>query len=139
MALLLGGPAWSHTVEHKVSEQGAVVVTVFLGDEVASYSEYEVLAPESEEPFQLGRLDEKGRVAFLPSRAGLWKVKVSADSQHGLHGVVVEVNVDKDMVASSRSQPPIARSTRLVVGVSLLFGIFGLFSLLKNRRRSSGE
>ena len=134
LLLLLALPVAAHTVEHKVERHQAVVVTVFLGEELASYSEYEVLAPGGEEPFQIGRTDAQGRVCFIPDKAGNWKVKVSADSQHGLHGVSVDVEVKPDMTVEDSSAPPIATHTRLLVGISLLFGVFGLVALLRNAR-----
>lgn len=131
---ILTGLAGAHTVDFKVDQKEAVVVTVFLGDEMASYSEYEVFSPDSPEPTQLGRLDAQGRVSFLPDRPGVWQVKVAADSQHGLHGVTVEVQVDQHQVVQNTSAPPIAKHTRIVVGISLLFGIFGLLSLFRSRK-----
>lgn len=132
--LCLALPISAHTVDYKVSQEKGVVVTVFLGDEPASYSEYEVFAPDNmDDPVQLGRLDSKGRVTFLPDAVGTWIVKVEADSQHGLHGVKAEVEVKDDMTVQDNSAPPIARHTRLIVGVSILFGLFGLISLFRPR------
>lgn len=132
LTLFLLAPAFAHTVDYEITQADAVVVTVFLGDEAASYSEYEVTSPAGGEPVQIGRLDARGRVSFLPDLKGEWKVRVAADSQHGLHGVEVKVKVDESMTVTGTSSPPIARHTRLIVGISLLFGIFGLFSLLRS-------
>jgi nickel transport protein len=137
--LLLCSLVSAHTVDHEVTQQQAVVVTVFLGDEQASYSEYEVFSPNSTEPVQLGRTDAQGRVSFLPDAPGMWLVKVAADSQHGLHGVTVEIDVDKDKIVKNTSAPPIAKHTRLVVGVSLLFGLFGLVSLFRSRKSNRSD
>lgn len=134
LLLLLALPVAAHTVEHKVERREAVVVTVYLGEELASYSEYEVMPPGGGEPFQIGRTDAQGRVCFLPDKPGQWKVKVAADSQHGLHGVSVDVEVKPDMAVEDSSAPPIATHTRLIVGISILFGIFGLVTLARNAR-----
>ena len=138
---LLTAPAWAHTIDYQVDSAKALVITVrFSDDEPASFSEYEVLPPpkagsQSKEilPFQTGRSDQLGRVVFAPDRAGKWTIKVKADSQHGLHGKVVEVEVGTDMVVLNYNRPVVARSTRLLVGVSLLLGVFGLLSLFKRR------
>ncbi len=138
--ILLAGVGQAHTVDYQMDRETAVVVTVRLGEEVASYSEYELFPPSSSEtPFQLGRTDAQGRLSFLPNETGVWRVKVSADSQHGLHGVEIEVQVDESMTAEIASRPLVARHTRLVVGISVLFGIFGLMSLLRSRRRSEAS
>ncbi|MGE0495025.1 MAG: hypothetical protein AB7S38_37805 [Vulcanimicrobiota bacterium] len=139
ICLLLSTLALAHTVNHEVTQAEAVVVTVQLGDEEASYSEYEVFPPGGAEgnPFAIGRTDFHGRVVFVPDQPGQWTVKVKADSTHGLHGATVEVEVDEHQVVKSFSQPLVATHTRLLVGISVLFGIFGGLSLLRGRRSSS--
>jgi nickel transport protein len=136
--LLLAGAAWAHTVDYDVTGQQATVVTTHLGDEQASYAEYEVFAPEqTDNPFQIGRSDARGRVVFLPDQPGQWTVKVKADSQHGVHGAEIKVQVDTKGVIQSFSKPLVATHTRLLMGVSLLFGLFGLLSLFRGRRQAS--
>lgn len=128
-------PAVAHTVDYQVDHTQAVVVTVRLGEEIASYSEYKIFPPDqTDPPFQLGRTDAQGRLAFLPDRLGTWTVLVEADSQHGLHGAKVEIQVDDKITASLATRPLVARHTRLVVGISLLIGIFGLTALWRSRR-----
>lgn len=138
--LLLAQVCLAHTVDCQIDRGTAVVITVRLGDDDASYSEYEVFAPsENETPFQLGRTDAKGRLAFLPSETGTWRVKVAADSQHGLHGKEMNVEVSPDMTVEISSRPMVAKHTRLVVGISILFGVFGLLSLFRSRSGSKAK
>lgn len=135
-ALLLRG-AMAHNVDSRVDSAPAVVITVRLGeDEVASFSEYEVFAPGETQPFQVGRSDRQGRVVFAPDTPGKWRVKVKADSAHGIHGATVDVEVSPEGVVVAHSQPLVARHTRLWVGLGLLFGIFGVLSLLKRTSSS---
>ena len=111
------------------------MVTTHLGDEEASYAEYEVFAPDNKEtPFQLGRSDARGRVVFVPDRAGSWVVKVKADSQHGVHGAEIKVEIDSKGVVTDFSKPLVATHTRLLIGVSLLFGLFGLVAMARSRQ-----
>lgn len=136
--LLFLGPAWGHTVDYDVTHQQAVVVSVHLGDEEASYSEYEVFSPaDKENPFQVGRSDAHGRVVFAPDAAGQWVVKAKADSQHGIHGAEITVDVDEKSTVKNFSKPLVATHTRLLIGVSLLFGIFGVVSLLRGKAQAS--
>lgn len=138
LLFLLWLPAWAHTVDYDVKNGQATVVTTYLGDEEASYAEYEVFAPaETANPFQLGRSDARGRVVFIPDRAGKWLVKVKADSQHGVHGAQIEVDVDESAVVKDFSKPLVATHTRLLIGVSLLFGFFGLYSLFRGKGQAS--
>lgn len=136
--LLLSMTASGHTVDYDVTSQQATVVTTHLGDEEASYAEYEVFAPgQMDNPFQIGRSDARGRVVFLPNEAGEWIIKVKADSQHGVHGAEVKVQVDDKSVIKEFSKPLVATHTRLLIGVSLLFGMFGLFSMFRGRGKAS--
>ncbi len=136
--LLLTSAAWAHTVEHDVSRREAVVVTTRLGEEEASYAEYEVYAPgqsaDQDNPAQMGRTDAHGRLCFLPDQPGEWTVKVKADSQHGVHGFEAKIQVDEKGVVKALSQPLVATHTRLLIGVSLLFGVFGLLSMARGSR-----
>lgn len=141
-ALLLGLSlaAGAHTVEHQVSSARATVVLVTFNDgEEASFSEFEVFGPGDKQPYQVGRTDAHGRVVFLPDRPGQWTARVKADSQHGLHGVSVTVEVGADGVARSLSQPVVATHTRLLIGVGLLLGLFGAVSLLRRRSPAPKE
>lgn len=134
LTLLLVSPTWAHTVDYDVTNQQGTVVTTYLGEEEASYAEYEVFAPDQKDnPFQIGRSDARGRVVFLPDQPGKWLIKMKADSQHGVHGAEVEVVVDEKSVVKEFSKPLVATHTRLLIGVSLLFGIFGLYSLFRGR------
>ncbi len=126
-------PAWAHSVDYQVDSQQAVTVTVRSGEDVMSYSEYELFGPGEEQPFQLGRTDAHGRLTFLPDRPGGWLARVKADSDHGLHGVTVEIEVDEDQVVVSHSAPVVARHTRLLTGIGFLLGIFGAISLFRRR------
>ena len=132
----LAGPLTAHTVEHTVREERATVVTVLFADgEEASYSEWEVFGPGDTSPYALGRTDAHGRLAFLPDRPGRWLARVKADSQHGLHGVNVTVQVGEQGTVKAFSQPVVATHTRLLIGTSLLFGLFGLLNWWRSQNR----
>lgn len=131
-------PAWAHSVDYQVDAVNATAVTVrFSDDEPASYSEYELFPPNETVPFQSGRTDALGRVVFAPDRPGEWTVKVKADSAHGLHGVNIAVNVDEHGVIKSYTRPLVARYTKLLVGVGILLGVFGVASLLRRPGRGA--
>ncbi len=129
----------AHTVNYDVQQKGIAVRIFYAADDPASYSEYEVFAPGVELPHQIGRTDKNGFVAFVPDRQGLWKVKVTGESAHGYHGVTVEVKVDKDMNLESFKKPLAATYTKLVIGISLIIGFFGIYSLIISRKRKKDE
>jgi nickel transport protein len=132
---LAAAVAGAHTVNYEVQQKGIAIRIFYSAQDPASYAEYEILAPGEELPHQAGRTDRNGLVAFVPDRQGLWKVKVTGESAHGYHGVTVEVKVDGDLNLESFKKPLAATYTKLVTGISLIIGIFGLYALISSRKR----
>ena len=67
-------------------EQGrAVAVKVYFADgEALAYCQYEVFSPADPKiPYQKGRTDRNGYLAFVPDAAGRWRVKVVDSTGHG--------------------------------------------------------
>ena len=133
--LLLTALGYAHSVDYQVDSVKAIVVTARFADEdVASYSPFEVFRPQEKIAFQTGRTDQLGRVVFAPDKPGTWLVKVQAESTHGLHGISVPIEVGPDAVIVSYKRPLVATHTKLVVGVALLIGFFGLLSLFRKNQ-----
>jgi nickel transport protein len=129
-------PLHAHTVNYEVQQKGMAVRIFYTAKDPASYSECEVYGPGDTLPHQTGRTDKNGFVAFVPERAGLWKLKVLGESIHGFHGVTIELNVDQNLNLESFSKPLVATSTKLVTGISLIIGVFGIFAFIKSRKRT---
>jgi nickel transport protein len=134
---ITASPVYSHSIHYDVQPKGISVKIFYAKDNPASYSEYELFGPGDKEPHQIGRTDRNGFLSFLPDRAGTWRIKVWGDSTHGFHGVTVDVKVDQALRLESFSKPFIATHTKLIVGISLIFGLFGIFALYKSRRKIS--
>ena len=139
--VLFSALGYCHSVDYQVDSARAVVVATRFSDEddVASYSPFEVFRPQEKIAFQTGRTDQLGRVVFAPDKPGTWLVKVQADSTHGLHGISVPIEVGADAVIVNYKRPLVATHTKLVVGVALLFGFFGLLSLLRKTPQASSD
>lgn len=125
----------AHTVNYEVQQKGMAVRIFYRADDPASYSEYEITGPGDSLPHQTGRTDKNGFVAFVPDRQGIWKVKVLGESAHGFHGVTTEIKVDQDLHLESFRKPLAAAYTKLVTGISLIIGLFGLYALILSRKR----
>ena len=133
--LFLCSGVYAHSIYYQVENKGISVRVFYAEDDPASYSAYEVFAPGDKIPHQKGRTDRNGFVSFLPDRQGRWVIKVYGESEHGMHGAVIEVNVNKNLFMDSFKKPLVARHTKFFVGMSCIFGIFGLWALLKSRKR----
>jgi len=143
MLLLLwaNNPLYAHTVNYDVQQKTVAAIRVFYtADDPASYSGFEVYAPDSGDlPYQTGRTDKNGFVSFIPDKQGTWKVKVLGESAHGYHGVTVEMKVDKDLNIESFKKPLAAQYTKLVTGISMIFGLFGIYAMVKARKKQKHD
>ena len=124
----------AHSIHYEVQPKGISVKIFYAANDPASYSGYEVYGPGDAEAYQVGRTDKAGVVLFLPDRAGLWKIKVLGESSHGFHGVTIEVKVDQAFQPESFSKPLVAQYTKVIVGVSIIFGLFGIYALWRSKR-----
>lgn len=133
--LLLGlvpGQSLAHDLQYNIDHGRAVYVRLFFGgSEEFSFETYEVYRAGEEIPFQVGRTDARGRLVFLPDRAGAWRVKVFSEDGHG---VDISITTDAQGGVEGATGPRLDRHLRIIVGVALIFGIFGLISLFVRRR-----
>lgn len=133
--LLFIAPVSGHSIHYHVQPKGISVKVFYEKENPASYSEYELFGPGDKEPHQIGRTDKNGFLSFLPDRPGTWRIRVWGESTHGFHGVTIDVQVDQALQLESFSKPLLATHTKLIVGVSLIFGLFGIYTLWRSRRK----
>ncbi|MCS6958301.1 MAG: hypothetical protein RMK75_07620 [Aquificaceae bacterium] len=124
--------AFSHDVEHSISREGScVVVSFYFPDGSAfSYEGYEVFYEGEKVPFQVGRSDALGRVVFCPNRAGFWLVKIRSEDGHG-----AEVRLKAEGERLEVDRGIVDRNIKLLAGLGILLGIFGLFEIYVRRFR----
>ena len=132
--LLIYSGAEAHSVHYQVVNRGISVRVFYSADDPASYSQYEIFGPADKIPHQKGRTDKNGIVSFLPDRQGKWLVKVYGESEHGLHGALIEIEVNENLLPESVKKPLVATYTKLFVGLGFIMGIFGLWALLKGKK-----
>ncbi len=132
---ILGSPCFAHTVNYEVQQKGIAVRVFYSAKDPASYSEYEIFSPGGTLPHQTGRTDRNGFVAFVPDRPGIWKMRVLGESEHGFHGVTIDVEVNEAVKLESFSKPLVARSEKVITGLSLIVGVFGLYAFIRSRKK----
>lgn len=132
--LLMPEPLCSHVIHYDL-KRGALYSEIFFGGGTpASYSPYEIYAPNSSLPFATGQTDANGVLAFLPDQNGAWRIVVRAGSDHGEHKLEYEVNVT-DAKASLSKTPLYNQYTAMLTGISLIFGFFGVAYGFKMRQK----
>jgi nickel transport protein len=138
LGLFLGAiDSHGHSINYHIQQKGIAVRAFYSAKDPSSYSQYEIYGPGDKEdlPHQTGRTDKNGFLSFVPDRAGTWKIKLWGESAHGYHGFTAEVKVDKELNLESFSKPLVAAHTKLITGLSLIFGIFGVYALWRSRRK----
>ncbi|MFA4915260.1 MAG: hypothetical protein WC560_01135 [Syntrophales bacterium] len=130
--------AMAHSVHYQVENRGVSARVFYAKDDPASYSSYEIFSPGEKIPHQKGRTDRNGFVSFLPDRKGKWLIKVYGESEHGMHGAQIVVNINENLFMDSFKKPLVAQYTKAFVGISFLLAIFGLWALLKSWKQGRG-
>ena len=129
------GQALAHDLQHRIDEAAAVSVELLFADGSAfALESYEVYRAGDEIPFQVGRTDARGRVVFLPDRAGTWRIKAFSEDGHGAD-FSFSTGAKGDVKVGSESF--LDRHLRIIAGISVIFGVFGLIGLLSRRRGQS--
>lgn len=137
LLLLIYSGAEAHSVHYQVENKGISARVFYAEDDPASYSSYEIFGPGDTIPHQKGRTDKNGFVSFLPDRQGTWLIKVSGESEHGMHGAQIEVEVDDNLFMESFKKPLVAKYTMSFVGISFLLAFFGAWALIKSRKKET--
>ena len=138
LLLLCSTPAArAHTIHYDVQQKAMAVHIYYSERDPAAYSRYELYGPGDKEPHQTGRTDKNGFLGFVPDRPGTWRLQVWGESSHGFHGLTTEIQVDQALNLESFSKPLVATYTKLVTGISVAFGVFGVYALWLSRGRGS--
>ena len=121
---------------------GVCVTASYDTDEAMSYAAVTIRAPEKGLDFQTGRTDRNGRFCFFPDGNGEWEVIVSDGMGHRLEMVVpveqasnaVEIKTTGHEAGESSS-----KFEKVVMGISIIFGISGCLLWWGSRRRGRGR
>ena len=127
--------ARAHEVLHAVERGRAVSVKAFFADgEVLAYAQYEVYSPSDPRiPWQKGRTDRGGWLAFVPDVPGPWRVKVADATGHGL-----DLEVDAGGPAAfAPAGSTAAFVLRPLVGLAAIGAIFAVLFQLYRRKGPS--
>ncbi len=124
----------AHGLDHAVTTDRAVIVTMTHDDGTPfSFESCEITPPAQGTPWQVGRTDRLGRIAFLPDRPGDWNVRVVSEDGHGAD---LTVSIDTGLLPGGGPSAGPSRFAKILTGVSVLFGAFGAASLYVSRRKS---
>ncbi|OYY92520.1 MAG: hypothetical protein B7Y41_15665 [Hydrogenophilales bacterium 28-61-23] len=133
--LISASGSLAHDLQYSVDSGQAVVIRMFyLNNTPFTFEGYEIYREGEKLPYQVGRSDSQGRIAFLPDRAAEWRIKAISEDGHGLD---FTIRTDAAAVLSGAEKPFYERYARIGVGVAVILGLFGFLSLYIKRKRSS--
>ena len=125
----------AHELEVSVTlaAPAAIVRAAYGGSEPVPFAKVEVFAPKAnQQQFQTGTTDKRGYFSFVPEHPGNWRVVV--DDEEG-HRRETTVTIPEPFQASTQTvvQHP-QRLERVLMGLSLIFGLTGFLYGFKARR-----
>jgi nickel transport protein len=120
-------PVDAHEVHHTISSGTAVVVQLKYADgKPFSFEAFEATPEGANTPAQVGRTDAEGRALFAPGNANRWAFK--AYSSDG-HGVSLVLDTPASSVTTNENTNASNRLTLILLGLSLLLGVFAIYQL----------
>ena len=134
-ALFVPGSLYPHGVDILVIGGGSGVEAKYDSGDPISHADVTIYSPgNEEEPSQTGVTDRNGRFLFYPDMDGVWKVVVNDWTGHG--GTKLITIKDSAIVQGPEVEMPIGRKTKILAGISVIFGLTGiLFFVLARRER----
>lgn len=123
-----------HGIELELITGGHGIRAYFYkGDPIASAG-VRVWAPGNDsEPFQEGWTDANGCFMFYPHTGGTWRIDIDDGMGHVARKVI---EVSPDGVVSSRAPYRGSRVQGVITGLSVIFGLFGIYALRRRRGES---
>lgn len=117
----------AHEVNYQVKEKEGICVSFFFTEgEPMNYAEVEVYSPDEKIVFQKARTDKNGIFCFRPDKAGIWRVVVKGETEHGMHGTKVEVKIGENLSLEGFKKPLVAMYTKFFIALGIIGWIIGL-------------
>lgn len=135
----------AHGVSGSIVEKTGFLVMVEYDDgEPMAYASMEIHNLKEKLPFQSGWTDKNGRFMFLPDAPGEWQVVVSDGMGHQ---VALNASVTENMVMSREMDQndgishgrSFSRYENALMGISVIFNIFGFLFWWKGRKNNRGH
>lgn len=123
----------SHGVGLEIEHHGAGIIRLHHTDDTpVANSEYELSVAGAETPYQTGKTDSLGRVVFTPGEVREWRLRVF--SQDG-HGIDTTFELGPGGVSHTHHEHTSSQITSLILGLGILFSVFGLLMIYTRRKR----
>jgi nickel transport protein len=129
----LATPGWAHDLHYTTTTATATLISLqYPNGKGFAYEAYEIYPKGADIPIQVGRTDAGGRIAFVPTEPGAYRLRVFSEDGHGLD---VTLEIGPDHLLREMDRPLIDRYQRVLVGLGILLGLFGLIMLFYRRKQ----
>lgn len=123
----------AHEVHHRIEARGAVVISLsYANGEPFAYEKYALTPAGQDVPAQVGNTDAAGRVVFLPGTTKNWRLRATSADGHGVSVEFAAPETGAPVAAVASEGTP--RWLLAGFGVSLIFGLFGLYQLFMRKK-----
>lgn len=129
----------AHEVHSQVASAPATVVTLTYADgQPFSFEAFEVFGGGTAMPLAVGRTDAQGRAVFMsPPSGGELRLRAFSADGHGVELRLMPPSTAGDTPLSATIAGSEDRWSRIVFGLGLLLGAFGLIQLLQKRGKKT--
>ena len=134
--MVVGSIALAHGVKHRVFPGGTGIEASYDDGSPMAFCDVTVFAPDDQDgEYQTGTTDPHGRFAFVPDTNGVWTLTVDDGMGHLVSAVV---QAGPNELVSGGADTRVGRLTGGIVGVSVIFGLFGIYCLIRQGKGRSG-
>jgi len=133
--LLLLQALTAHGVEHVTVKDGIGIQAFYDDGSPLAYVDVTIFSPaDAETEFQSGITDKNGVFMFKPDRDGIWTIVFDDGLGHGLKE---EIDIREGQAVEQTPSGVIPRWQKVLVGVSLIFGITGILYGVTIKRQTT--
>lgn len=108
--------------------QSLLIRAKYSTGEPMAYANIKIFHNQDKIPFQQGNLDKNGLFLFHPDQKGIWVAKINDGMGHAL-SLETKVSNPRKLTQKTPSQgnTNISKIWKLLMGISIIFGLSGIF------------
>ena len=127
---------FSHGISYSLKEGKALIVSAYFAQNTpVSYGEVKIFYEYSAIAMQNGQTDENGKFAFLPPKAGKYRIEIIGETDHGEHKIEFDAQINSDFGVEKYDELAFAKYQGILSIIGIIFGLFGVIIMIKNRKK----
>ena len=128
--------AFSHGISYTLKNGKAVIISANFSQSIpVSYGEVKIYFEDSGIATIKGQTDENGKFAFLPPKAGNYRIEIIGDTDHGEHKIEFNTQINSDFGVEKYDELAFAKYQGILSVIGIIFGLFGVIMMIKSRKK----